>query len=622
MSNPNWFKDLFIDEAKPALHGSPAGSGGNVGGSADWNQNDSAKSGYIKNRPFFIKDTKRTIIFPETTVDLSQEDSGLVFGEIGGEWIYLEAGKTYTVMLNGTSYESVARAIPPEIGMSGFILGNGPLAGADNKHNNEPFCIVIFDEMRLQQLCASIYLKGTNTLSIEYIQEDIQHIDPKYIKDMYSDNRSYTVIEGTVTGEVNSYHQVKLIDNIEFNFNKVETVSLSTSAGIYIKNVPITSNGKWFYVDSNDVYIPLFLVEDGILYTLVDDVCEPGTSVEVTYSLSMVDGKLNKLKSEYSPIVETKINQIFYSDILDTDWFEGSYTRINGKALVLTDESCETVEFIDDGSCSYADINHCSWLDSIEIGDEGVLLNTNLDGQTEHYIQILSISETIKDQYIPSDVAKKQDIENAIEQRIGPENQPVSIPVYQATSTDGKNYNISIGRKPKAGDLFVIVPNMTSTSDHLSLRDYNSNYYTLVGRYTDSGYLGSTFGYENALIANVPALISMVKSNGSLSALIVGATIYDRHQNRISSLNGNANDPNKTVTASYITSLRNGVELYASVWGATNTAENPTLSLNGWPAKPIVDKNGEPIAPDVLVESCLYHFIYYNEKWILVDKLS
>lgn len=441
MSNPNWFKDLFIDEAKPALHGSNAGSGGNTGGSADWNQNDSAKPGYIKNRPFFTKGTERTIIFPETTVDMSQEDSGLVFGEIGGGWIYLEAGKTYTVMLNGTSYESVARAIPPEIGMSGFILGNGPLASADNEHNNEPFFIIIFDEMRLQEIYAPIYLKGTNTLSIEYIQEEIQHIDPKYIKDMYSDNRTYRVIEGTVTGEVNSYHQVKLIDNIEFDFNKVETVSLSTSAGTYIKDVPITSDdGKWFYVGSNDVYIPLFLVEDGILYTLVGDVCEPGTSVEVTYSFSVVDGKLNKLKSEYSPIVETKINQIFYADILDTDRFEGSYQVITGEALVITDDCIETVQFIDDGGYSYADLNHCSWVSSIEISANRVRLNTSLDGQTEHYIQILSISETIKDQYLPGELAKKQDIENIIEQHMGPVDQQVRVQTIEHVINGVNNY--------------------------------------------------------------------------------------------------------------------------------------------------------------------------------------
>lgn len=107
--------------------------GGGSGSSAqpDWNQNDETAPSYIKNRTHWVE---KTIIHPATT--LSREAQPY-------SWFipYIECGKTYKVIWDGTEYECVAR-LPEHDG--GMTLGNASIYYSGYENTGEPFCIYTY----------------------------------------------------------------------------------------------------------------------------------------------------------------------------------------------------------------------------------------------------------------------------------------------------------------------------------------------------------------------------------------------------------------------------------------------------------------------------------------------
>ena len=72
----------------------------------DWNENDETSPAFVKNRPFYTGETVITEIIPEQTYTLSSSGSFTVYADESGTYPYsLEAGKEYTVVYNGTTYE-------------------------------------------------------------------------------------------------------------------------------------------------------------------------------------------------------------------------------------------------------------------------------------------------------------------------------------------------------------------------------------------------------------------------------------------------------------------------------------------------------------------------------------
>lgn len=141
-----------------------------VDSTADWNENDSSKDSYIKNRTHW-EEVKQKYLIPETSVFIS-EDYGNV--SLSDSLPLLTIGQEYIVVLNGTTYKCIAR----EYDGSSAIIGNGTIYGDDNEGNGEPFSCDSYDD-------GSIYLNvataGKYTISISIAQTEIHKLNPKYL---------------------------------------------------------------------------------------------------------------------------------------------------------------------------------------------------------------------------------------------------------------------------------------------------------------------------------------------------------------------------------------------------------------------------------------------------------
>ena len=153
----------------------------------DWNQNNDTSPDHIKNRTHYSKIVRGTIV--------EEQSININYPETDERYVYLDAksniveGNTYTVILNGVSYECVAWKEPAS---AAFVLGNGSFNGNDGLGEDVPFaCLISEDEVG--DFHASIYAAdGDYTISVEGDIEEVRTLDEKYLpksvplqKDMY-----------------------------------------------------------------------------------------------------------------------------------------------------------------------------------------------------------------------------------------------------------------------------------------------------------------------------------------------------------------------------------------------------------------------------------------------------
>ena len=136
---------------------------------ADWNENDSSKSSYIKNRTHW-EEKKLTHLISEKTVTIS-ENGG--YETLSNSCPMLTAGQTYIVVLNGTVYECIARSYDSYV-----IIGNGTIFGDGEIGNGEPFSCDSYDNGNIY---LNVAMAGNYTISI-YTTETVTHkLDKKYL---------------------------------------------------------------------------------------------------------------------------------------------------------------------------------------------------------------------------------------------------------------------------------------------------------------------------------------------------------------------------------------------------------------------------------------------------------
>ena len=134
----------------------------------DWNENDPRSINYIKNRTHW--DTSKEIfIIPEMTVDISGS-----YETIGNNIPVLTVGQTYTVVLNGTTYQCVAR----RYGEQNAVIGNGTIYGDNDPSNNEPFSC---DSYNGGTIYLNVTTPGSYTVSISVLEGELHKLDSKYI---------------------------------------------------------------------------------------------------------------------------------------------------------------------------------------------------------------------------------------------------------------------------------------------------------------------------------------------------------------------------------------------------------------------------------------------------------
>ena len=197
----------------------------------NWNQNDTTKPDYIKNRPFYTEDPVKTVLVEEQTVAFSY--IGGVYAAQGWPTNFdAVVGQTYTVSWDGTEYECEClsmRSLP--------YIGNLAIAG-EEIDTGEPF---IF-------MNQGAWVVGTNDTSSEHIIEisdikkQIIKIDEKYLPESSFTNAEWSNISN------------KIVDY------KQQSLSLSASGE------PITIGAGSWYSDNriNDN----LKFEDGMAYEI------------------------------------------------------------------------------------------------------------------------------------------------------------------------------------------------------------------------------------------------------------------------------------------------------------------------------------------------------------------
>lgn len=140
----------------------------------NWNQNDPTADDYIKNRTHWEETIQgKFALVPEMTVNIS-DDGG--YQDLSNS-VKLTAGEKYTVILNGITYECVARDFNDE---DAVIIGNGAVYGDGIKGNDEPFSCDNYSD-------GTIYLNvaaaGTYTISIcsDETRTIVHKLDKKFI---------------------------------------------------------------------------------------------------------------------------------------------------------------------------------------------------------------------------------------------------------------------------------------------------------------------------------------------------------------------------------------------------------------------------------------------------------
>ena len=138
---------------------------------SNYTQNDSTAADYIKNRPFYSEMGEVTYV--DHTLDFAEANPGIYTSEQKSSLI-IEAGETYTVVFDGTSY-SCTGYIPGD-GMP-VCLGNASIIGASGG-NNEPFLVAV--ESGSMQIGTNL-TGASHTVKITGPGEVVTTLDPKFI---------------------------------------------------------------------------------------------------------------------------------------------------------------------------------------------------------------------------------------------------------------------------------------------------------------------------------------------------------------------------------------------------------------------------------------------------------
>ena len=161
-------------------------AGGNGGSQSvvqsDWNQNDSKKPDYVKNRPFYTGDVE-TVLVEESTASFA--NSGSMYVASFESTFSATVGETYKVYWDGAAYECacvILNNMP--------VIGNLSIMGAGSD-TGEPFCMTVINGEGI--MIATADTPASHTFSISGFVPGVIKIDEKYLPDqliLYVHNES------------------------------------------------------------------------------------------------------------------------------------------------------------------------------------------------------------------------------------------------------------------------------------------------------------------------------------------------------------------------------------------------------------------------------------------------
>ena len=229
---------------KPAIS-----ANGTIVAQSDWTVNDSSDAAYIKNRPFY-ETTEIVEVLPLQDINIQiidgQFQEQMILGELDN---FDKEGVTYIVTYNGVEYTCVSSSY---VGM--IVVGNSAALGGENTGEPFVFAYDAIGSMTGQGPALLIMVLETPNDGEESITRSIKidgkiavinHIEPKYIKDMY-----HTTIE-----------PIPIFETAGFDFTLDPQYS---DYGIYSCYPTITSQIEYVSLIEGNSYNVIW---DGVAYT-------------------------------------------------------------------------------------------------------------------------------------------------------------------------------------------------------------------------------------------------------------------------------------------------------------------------------------------------------------------
>ena len=148
------------------------GNGGSQSGvQPDWNQNDSTKPDYVKNRPFYTGDPVETVLVEESTVSFA--NAGNFYSAQVQSTFEAIVGETYKVSWDGTTYECTC--VPFQ---ETRAIGNLSILGAGSD-TGEPFVMIVSNGNGIEIAAADT--SASHTFSIGGFAPEVVKIDRKFL---------------------------------------------------------------------------------------------------------------------------------------------------------------------------------------------------------------------------------------------------------------------------------------------------------------------------------------------------------------------------------------------------------------------------------------------------------
>ena len=275
-------------------------------------------------------------------------------------------------------------------------------------------------------LIGDILFSPNSSITVNYEVEEIHHLDPKYIKDMYYEEENLVNIAGLeyfvinpmsngVTEYTYDYIPLELGQTWDVCYNPSNNDNFT--AGDY-SSMPVQEDedGNLYIGDPEVNTYPFYITSNFIRvsanwYSIIRMTVVKIVGVSGTYT---DDPIVHQIDTKYLPILEEDYETIFKANVTDIIELRGpAYGKLLGKYTVVIDGVSETVEFIDDGIGSFVETESFfieSWTDPEgNVDNNGFTMEfINQDGNP-HSVEIIAIKDVIKEEYLPDCVTAKPD---------------------------------------------------------------------------------------------------------------------------------------------------------------------------------------------------------------------
>ena len=201
----------------------------------DWNQNDSTAADYVKNRPFYTRDTVETVLVEESTVSFADMD-GVYIGQLESTFVPT-VGETYKVSWDGTTYESTC--VNSNVLQ---VIGNLSIMGIGSD-TGEPFLIAVGNGNGIR--IATADTSASHTFSISGTVVPIVKIPAKYID---KNSSGYVVIHSKDTMTQQE------AENYSTAISTKEVVFVVWS-NICIKSIELSDNNLKLETQNGEIYL-------------------------------------------------------------------------------------------------------------------------------------------------------------------------------------------------------------------------------------------------------------------------------------------------------------------------------------------------------------------------------